>query len=153
MPLVVDPTLFDPDVFWQNVRGDRDCWVWIGPRAANGYGIVNGYHFTERFAHRLSWTMANGPIPSGLWVLHSCDNKPCVNPEHLFLGTALDNAHDRDRKGHYRARGPSRSRLTHCKALGHELTDADRRDGCRVCRKLRARAYRAAARIPVSGAS
>jgi hypothetical protein len=54
----------------------------------------------------VSWKMANGPIPDGLWVLHRCDNRRCVNPAHLFLGTVYENNLDRDRKGR-QARGPA----------------------------------------------
>ena len=50
-------------------------------------------------AHRLSWIMANGPIQDGLWILHHCDNPPCVNPDHLFLGNRSDNLTDCARKG------------------------------------------------------
>lgn len=79
------------------VRGDDDeCWNWLeavfkGP----GYGQLSfgGY------AHRFAWIVAYGPIPDGLHVLHSCDNRLCVNPAHLFLGTNLDNIKDKVRKG------------------------------------------------------
>lgn len=83
------------------------CWVWIaGTR--NGYGrfAVNG---TLVDAHRHSWALTNGPVPDGLWALHKCDHPPCVNPEHLFLGTVLDNTRDMIAKG--RARND-------CKAQG-----------------------------------
>ena len=49
--------------------------------------------------HRYAWTQANGPIPPGMWVLHRCDVRRCVNPEHLFLGTAQDNSRDMVAKG------------------------------------------------------
>jgi HNH endonuclease len=75
------------------------CWLWLGsPTGSLGYGNlwVDG-----RFvlAHRYSWEIANGPIPGGLWVLHRCNVPACVNPEHLFLGTAQDNSTDMVRKG------------------------------------------------------
>ncbi len=67
-------------------------------RSSDGYGRrwVGGRHVR---AHRYAWEMANGPVPDGLAVLHHCDNPPCVNPAHLFLGTLGDNNKDRARKG------------------------------------------------------
>jgi len=136
---------FDPDMFWDQVRGSGDCWVWTGHRTPNGYGQVTGYSFTETYAHRLSWTMANGPIPGGMWVLHHCDNPPCINPDHLYIGTAADNAQDRERRGRGNhptgPRGPGFIRL-HC-AKGHEATPentvrfADGFKRCAVCQRDR----------------
>lgn len=75
------------------------CWEWMGPVASHGYGVmgING-HQTET-VHRIAWQVANGPIPDGLWVLHTCDNRRCFNPLHLYLGTVKENARDAVERG------------------------------------------------------
>lgn len=75
-----------------------ECWVWSGPTRRAGYGVLY-FHKHRVPAHRLSWELHNGPIPDGLFVCHSCDNPPCCNPYHLFLGKAVDNVRDMDAKG------------------------------------------------------
>lgn len=70
------------------------CWEWIGTRNDSGYGVLSTSGSHER-AHRLAWERANGrSVPLGLCVLHTCDNRGCVRPDHLFLGTRGDNNSD-----------------------------------------------------------
>ena len=81
-----------------DVRELTECWTWKASVDRTGYGrfYMNG---KGEMAHRASWWMHNGEIPEGMLVLHHCDNPPCVNPTHLFLGTHQDNAIDRNNKG------------------------------------------------------
>ena len=91
--------------FWSKVekRGDDECWPWTASVDSRGYGHIRKQGKTAR-SHRVSWELRNGPIPSGehygtTCVLHKCDNPLCVNPNHLFLGSVLDNNKDRTKKG------------------------------------------------------
>lgn len=90
--------------FWPNVKKTENCWIWIGGFRDDGYGRFDCIFFKEKAAHRVSYCMANGPIPTGLCVLHRCDNSACVRPDHLFLGTLADNARDMYAKGRNRSR-------------------------------------------------
>lgn len=84
--------------FWAKVRKTPTCWEWTASLTGAGYGKigVNGRIIT---ASRLSFEWACGPIPPGMFICHHCDNPKCVRPDHLFLGTALDNSRDCKAKG------------------------------------------------------
>lgn len=80
------------------VRRDG-CLVWTGSTTTGGYGRVAAPDGTLKLAHRAAWELANGPIPDGMDILHRCDNPPCADPEHLFLGDDSDNQQDARHKG------------------------------------------------------
>lgn len=93
--------------FWAKVDKTGDCWQWKGHINHNGYGTFTRDGKTLR-TNRIVWELSNGTIPTGLCVLHECDNPGCVNPTHLFLGTYADNNSDCKNKG--RARGNTKPR-------------------------------------------
>lgn len=86
--------------FWEKVIiRPNECWGWKGFRNAAGYGCFHLQGGPHIDAHRFLYQLLNGPIPDGLFVLHKCDNPQCTNPEHLFLGTHLENVKDMWSKG------------------------------------------------------
>lgn len=96
--------------FWEKVDasgGGDACWPWLAARDVDGYGfffIARGLSSVR--ATRFMWELFNGAIAEGLLACHSCDNPPCVNPAHLFLGTPTDNARDRESKHRHPHIGP-----------------------------------------------
>lgn len=86
--------------FWSHVEHGPGCWMWRA-NVHNGYGILKCNNVARR-AHRLAWEITHGPIPPGMVVMHSCDVKGCVRPDHLCLGTQAENNADRARKGRSR---------------------------------------------------
>jgi hypothetical protein len=105
--------------FWQKVwvPSAKACWPWQGAKDRQGYGFIKRKDGVQYRAHRLSYEMYQGPIPPGGLVCHHCDNPSCVNPNHLFVGTPVDNARDMVRKNR------------HCRLCGEKnpmakLTDA-----------------------------
>lgn len=90
-----------------------NCLLWNGTRTSEGYGVIWEKEAQKnKPAHRWAWEKFFGPIPSGFCICHHCDNPPCINPDHLFLGTNVDNTRDRTLKGRT-ASGPRNGAHTH----------------------------------------
>lgn len=126
-----------PDYFSSKIAvRDSGCWEWTGARTPDGYGqayrqLQKGVKNTK-LAHRLVYMLLRGPIPPGLFACHHCDNPPCVNPDHIFLGDFTANSRDCVRKKRH-----MNSKKTHCKH-GHEFTPENtriwRKTGRRFCK-------------------
>lgn len=93
------------DNFWSHVRRNGQCWEWMRARYRDGYGVVSLMSRPYR-AHRVSYTLAYGEIPSGMVICHSCDNPCCVNPDHLRADTVFENNREARERGRFNC-GPN----------------------------------------------
>lgn len=128
--------------FWMKVRKGPGCWLWIGSLSHNGYGVFRLRNPNNCRAHRYSWQLHFGLVPSGMMVLHYCDVRNCVRPEHLFLGVHQDNMTDmvtKERQATGRRHHCGRKR--ECKQ-GHPLSGpnlyvspSNGQRACRICRR------------------
>lgn len=117
--MVTEPAVDYWTRFYSKVEKTDGCWLWVGARGGNGYGVFAvGGDLVK--AHRFAYLLERGPIRAGLRVLHRCDVRRCVNPDHLFLGTQSDNLRDMVAKGRHRP-NPRRGERHH----GARLTTAD----------------------------
>jgi hypothetical protein len=98
MPTGVYERVDSEDLFWSKVKKTPGCWVWQAGVDEHGYGEVR-VKGRKWKAHRYAYTILVGPIPRGRHVLHTCDNRLCIKPDHLWLGTNASNNQDRHNKG------------------------------------------------------
>lgn len=137
----------DKKRFWEKVKKiEGGCWEWTASqRNQSGYG---GFGINKKIylAHRLTYQIYKGPIEPGQLILHTCDNRKCVNPDHLYSGTPKDNMSDCSKRG--RIVSSNRNKI-YCK-FGHELSGNNlyfcssrpKKRICKKCCSIRARKYR-----------
>ena len=103
LDLNYEPTKADRERFWNKVAQDSaiECWPWRGGRFAKGYGAFYWPGFKPGYAHRFAWLIHHGSVPADKVVMHTCDNRACVNPGHLRLGSFADNTQDSVSKGRW----------------------------------------------------
>lgn len=131
--------------FWKYVtkKTINECWEWSGARDQCGYGVLRrdpAHRSAQCHASRISWEIHNGKIPDGLQILHRCDNPPCVNPSHLWIGTNAQNIADAIAKG--------RKHKSFCRR-GHQMVPGNigiqgaNKRRCLTCNRLREAARKA----------
>ena len=142
--------------FWKKVKTGDGCWIWRGCRVRNGYGRILLGEGRVFYAHRASWTLHFGEVPAGLFVCHCCDNRSCVRPDHLFLGTHEDNMRDMVAKDRGRrvppvlSRAPVKSPATCGERNPHAKLTADKVREIRALLASGVRLAAIAARFEVS---
>lgn len=139
--------LTSKDLLLRKLRNASGCWEWIGYRTAKGYGRF-AFRNSNWHAHRAAWTLLVGEIPEGMCILHRCDNPPCCNPEHLFLGTKTDNHEDmvnKNRRFDFRGEDHGMSKLNLSQVV--EIRSAYLKGGGRY---KRGNSHELAARFSVS---
>lgn len=120
----------------RRTRKTPTCWLWTGCRSIGGYGQICTGGGQRAYTHRISWEVHRGPIAGGMYVLHRCDNPPCVNPDHLFLGSKGDNNRDAIKKrrgwvgelnGSARLTWDAVRKIRSARAIGASLVDLGKR--------------------------
>lgn len=117
-------TIFDRFKKSYRINKKSGCWTWIGNFTVSGYGRMMFDYVTYR-AHRLSYLIHIGEIPEDMVICHKCDNKKCVNPEHLFVGTIQDNVKDCLKKG----RTAANEKNGRCKLTNLQVKDIRKMKG------------------------
>lgn len=113
------------------------CWEWQATKRGDGYGAFSFGRHSDWYAHRASWLLWNGPIPPGTWVLHHCDNKACIRPDHLYLGDGSRNARDRVERGQHVSGLAGRTRCKSGHPFDEDNTYLYRGNRlCKMCRNI-----------------
>lgn len=127
----IDHYKANPEMVWSKVNKGDGCWLWTAARNHLGYGqmrFARKPHSTFVRATAVTWELLVGPVPEGAHLLHRCDNPPCVNPAHLFIGTALDNTHDCINKGRFKFLRPRPGVLNNKAKLTWDVVEQIRSD-------------------------